>query len=584
MKSVFKIGHQNKDSEFVRLQKTLLVCLSFFTSLGALLWGGICTYYELTPQSIIPYSYVGISFFNMLVFSLHKKIDSAKYVQLIFSMVLPFVFQWSLGGLEASGIIMIWSLLALVSSAFLLGSNENGTIWLLIFLVLIAVSVYFDAYFQRTFPIKVIGESSITFAIINIVSVCFVLFGLVVYFVKDQKQTHVHLKEKREELERTNTSLNTASRAKSQFLANVSHEIRTPLNGIIGTSALLEDTKLDKEQTQLLNSLQHSGRILLGLISDVLDITQIEENKLILNTLPVNLQNEVTKVFRILQVQAKEKREDVMLHIKYDHSIPEYLECDALRLNQILINLMNNAIKFTHEGSITLKATLLKTKKNVANIEFKVIDTGIGIPEEKQAHIFDEFYQVNQVIREGSGLGLTITKNLVKIMGGDLDFDSTPFKGTTFKFTVPLPITKPVTVKEEAEQVEDISKDMKILIAEDNPINMMIAKKVLSKMGFAEVSEAENGLLAVEKTRDHQFDLILMDINMPKMTGVEAAKEIFGYYKDLGETPPVIGALTANAMKNEQQEYLDIGMSFVLSKPFMQEDLKEKINQFVELG
>lgn len=578
------IGYRFNDSRFIKLQKSFLINLSLLMSCGALVWGLIAVYYGLYLQSTIPFAYVLISALNISYFSKSKNLSLAGSIQLFTSLVLPFVFQWLLGGYQSSGIIMLWAFVALISSVSLLDSHRLAILCLVMFIALSTISAYYDDYFKTHFKPDILQGFSINFLVFNVCSICSIVFGLVFFFLRNQKNTYKRLEEKTDELERTNSSLNKANRAKSQFLANVSHEIRTPLNGIIGTTGLLKETKITEEQSQLLENLDHSGTILHGLISDVLDISQIEENKLVLNTSAVNVNKEARKIFEIFKLQITEKRELVVLKIEYDIRIPEYLKCDTLRLNQILINLLNNAIKYTKEGAIILKTELVEKSEFTSIVKFSVEDTGIGIPENLQDQIFNQFYQVNEIAEEGTGLGLSITRSIIKAMGGKIDFSSIPGKGSVFWFEVPLSIADaPLSQKYASVKVAS-NKEIPILIVEDNPINMMIAKKILLALGYKNISTAEDGIIAYEATKKESFTLILMDINMPKMNGVEATKKIFQYCKKHNISEPIIGALTANALKNEQQEYLDMGMSFVLSKPFVKEDLEQKINEYTTIN
>ncbi|MBR08654.1 MAG: hypothetical protein CMP48_13375 [Rickettsiales bacterium] len=582
------IGQYPNDSEELRTQKTFLIYQAVFMSFGGLLWGSISLGYKLLIPSLIPYGYVVLSIFNLWFFNTYKKFEIVRGIQIFISLVLPFMFQWSLGGFLSSGIIMLWALLALIASLSF-ERTRSSLLWLVLFMILTAFSGYADDYFRETYKPAALPDFSIPFIVLNISVITAIVFGLVVYFVKNLQQTKNHLKDKQDEindaylnlteakgeLEVKNEELESANNAKSQFLATISHEIRTPLNGIIGITDLLRESKLDEEQQKLLRNLSKSNTFLHSLINNVLDLSQIENDKLILQESAFPMKRELNNLAEVMGYNFQEKKEKINFIVSLDNALPEYVVGDVVRLKQVLLNLLNNAIKFTEKGQIWFSATISKTKGVSTYVRFEVKDTGIGITDVDRLMLFEKFYRVENFEQEGTGLGLTIANNIIKLMGGKLEVQSEEGKGSTFSFEVPFEVTNHFVGDEVIEDHDPQEVcPLKILVVEDNDVNRMVLQKVLNKCGCRNVTVTVNGLEAYETACDRPFDLILMDINMPVMNGLEATAKITQHMQEHNLPMPVIGALTANAFKHEIEEYLDKGMAFVLSKPYTQEELQ----------
>ncbi len=366
-------------------------------------------------------------------------------------------------------------------------------------------------------------------------------------------------------------SAEKAAMAKSEFLSVMSHEIRTPLNAIIGTIMLLQYQDLLPDQKELLNVMEISSENLLSLINDVLDFSKLEEGKIVFTERNINILHFLKNIKMANRVKAEERGN--LIKIIYDDDLPEFVVGDDVRLGQILNNLVSNAVKFTKDGIITIRIELKKTNKTDLEIYFAVEDTGIGIPFEKQGLIFERFTQANNnITREfgGSGLGLTIIRRLLQLQGSDIYIKSEPGTGSTFYFT--LTMKKSATeIREEAKQAGDLKFDLtgvKILLVEDVEFNVMVAKRMLKNWN-AVVDLAENGAVAVEKVKSNQYDLILMDIQMPIMDGYTATSEIRKFNKDI----PVI-ALTASVITTDiQSRAFETGMNGCITKPFNPTDL-----------
>ena len=363
--------------------------------------------------------------------------------------------------------------------------------------------------------------------------------------------------------------------SKDQFLANMSHEIRTPMNAIIGFTELLSQTGLNHLQKDYANSVKVAGENLLSIINDILDFSKIESGVVTIETSSSDVHLIMKNVYDLLKISANQK--NLNFNFQFDSSIPKFLMCDALRLNQILINLVGNAIKFTENGSVEFSATLINSGTTYHQILFKVKDTGIGIQEEKKDKIFERFSQVNNAINrkyEGTGLGLSISKNLIQLMGGELELKSKEGIGSEFHFVLKLDIgPKNETLKEkyQSQRSAHIRKPI-ILVIEDNYLNQKLAKNVLNNFDF-DVELAINGQIGLDMLRVKNYDLILMDIQMPELDGYQTTKIIRNTLK---LNTPII-AMTAHSIVGEKEKCIAVGMNDFISKPFNPDTLYQKI-------
>jgi PAS domain S-box-containing protein len=371
-----------------------------------------------------------------------------------------------------------------------------------------------------------------------------------------------------------------AEKVKEQFLTNMSHEIRTPMNAIIGFTNLLLKSQLTKENKQYLKAIKASGENLLVIINDILDYSKLESGKATFESIAFSLSQLVTMFAELMHPKAEEK--NIKLTTEIDEEIPEYLVGDPTRLTQILINLAGNAIKFTNKGEVKIIVSIINQTENEIELDFSVIDTGIGIPEESLAKIFESFTQAsNDTTRKygGTGLGLSITKQLIELQGGVISVSSVVDKGSSFRFN--LKFKKEVIADHTSSKVEKEStyefpmKGLRILLVEDNSFNQILASKILENWKCV-VEIAANGKIAVEKARKKIYDIILMDIQLPEMDGYEATQTIRNKIPRPNSDVPII-AMTAHAFSNEVDKCLQSGMNDYISKPFNEVTLKEKM-------
>ena len=376
----------------------------------------------------------------------------------------------------------------------------------------------------------------------------------------------------REQADKQRQIAEAATQAKSEFLANMSHEIRTPMNAIIGFSKLTLETGLDRKQHEYLTSIRNASENLLTLVSDVLDFSKIEAGKLTLERRPFKLPDTLAEVGRLFRTEQRKRN----LQLKIEDATQDHPDFpadgivigDALRLHQVLVNLVGNAMKFTEEGKILVRASILQSQVPNITVEFSVTDTGIGISDEQQSRLFELFEQAETSTTRrygGTGLGLSICKRLVELMGGDVSVTSTPGEGSCFTFTTVVEVPGehnliPEHIRKRRRNIRTLNR-RSILVAEDNPLNQQLAFEFLHRAG-AQVDIAQNGREAVDRATAREYDAILMDIHMPDVDGLEATRIL----REQQISTPII-AVSADVLASSQQAAMDAGCNAYVSKP-----------------
>jgi len=373
-----------------------------------------------------------------------------------------------------------------------------------------------------------------------------------------------------------------AQKAKELFLANISHEIRTPINGIAGMADLLSQNPSAEDQTLYLKAIKTAAENLKVIINDILDLASIESGKLKFEKINFNLDKTIRSLVDTFKLQSQEK--GINLEYIKDHDVPSFFIGDPVRLNQILINLISNALKFTHQGSIRLTVSLEQIKNKDYYLKLEIKDTGIGIPKSKLKTIFESFSQADASVTRkygGTGLGLTIVRQLVQMQHGSIKVSSIENEGSAFTAIIPYRIG----VEDRQTSGEKIGmnkilqlQNASILLVEDNDINRLYAGSIL-KMWGCPFDTAENGEVAIEKFKNSHFDLILMDIQMPVMDGFETTKVIRQWNNEKSQIPII--ALTANATQKDIDKCIALGMNDCLTKPFTQEDLLKILDRYL---
>jgi signal transduction histidine kinase/BarA-like signal transduction histidine kinase len=432
-------------------------------------------------------------------------------------------------------------------------------LWILLFLT------DFNLFASKKLDVPTAKEFIYPISIISMVSL--VLYQLIYFVLLNGRYFGEIRKKELEALE--------ASDAKSKFLSTMSHEIRTPLNAVIGLSHILSDDNPRQDQVENINALNYSGKLLLNLLNNVLDFSKMKSTKIELDNIPTNLSEAIKQIKKIHEGSCFKK--GISLNIEIDDTVP-LVWLDIVRFNQVLNNLVTNSIKFTDEGSVTLKITSQNQTAKTIDLLIEVIDTGIGIPEDKQETIWEAFVQASSTTNRlygGTGLGLPIVKSIVHVMGGDVKIDSQVGKGSRFYFNLQLHIASEKELEKTIEKRTHNFEGKSILLVEDNLINIMVGKQILEKAQL-QVEVAYDGLTAVNMVKKDTYDAVLMDIQMPIMDGYTASREI----RKFNSTIPIL-ALSASIFMEVKDKIHDSGMNGFIFKPFDPEDLLNQLEDAI---
>ncbi|MCB1173129.1 MAG: response regulator [Leptospiraceae bacterium] len=502
------------------------------------------TYYEAQPQEIITLLYL-LLFGGMLY------------------LTTLLIESYRQGAKDILGIILA------ILAFFLLSAND----------ILVGANVYNFIYLL---------EYGFVVLLISMAQLLHNRF-ILLYNLTEEKSRNLEviIDDQTKELKSALRQAKESDQAKTSFLSTMSHEIRTPMNGIFGMTELMLQTELNEEQSDFMATIQNCTKDLLQIINDVLDFSKVSENKIVLETKPFHIANSVAYVINLLQTQAKAKEISLSHHLP--HGLPELVIGDDVRFRQILINLINNALKFTaQQGRVSVRATLNESsQKNY--LQFAVSDTGIGIAKSQIKKLFEPFVQAHEGIERtygGTGLGLAISARLVQAMGGKIWVESVPGKGSTFYFNIVLHAiqnrergnkTASGANRYQLDRPLAKVKPLRILVVDDNEINLKIALRMFANMGY-HVDIARDGEQAIAMAHSRDYNLIFMDIHMPLKNGIMAAKTILMNRKN--QARPVIIAMTADVLAENQKKYKAAGMSDFIAKPFKIQDFAEILRRW----
>jgi len=533
---------------------------------GALI-GGFGLFGLMDIGNVQPITNIVYAFYNVFLIVI-LRFDKAWFRKVAWAQVLAsfIVFTIALVTVVHDEFRLAWFYIAIYLTYMLLGERPGNFLTLLSIVVIILTHFYFDLQLSNT-AVQTAVLSLIVFSLLSRV------------YNRQIKNYEQRLENKNYDLAAVIKNLdfalegaNEASKTKSLFLANMSHEIRTPMNGMLSLVQVLRTTKLNEKQLEYLQSVDRAGEILMSLIDDLLDLSRIEAGKLEINIKAFKLWDFLEDI--LLQVEHLFDEKDVHFNVDINDALPLYLITDDVRLKQVVINLINNAVKFTSKGEVNFIITGDKSDKDNFNLHIEVNDTGMGIPEDKLDSIFVPFQQLSptRIYNRGVGLGLPISKKIVDALDGKIKVDSVVGQGSCFALDFNFPIAKNCENAEEKIKTNASLAPMTILLVEDDQISRLAIQTWLKDQGH-KIIIAENGKKAVDYLQGKDVDVILMDIHMPEMDGIQATKLI---KEKMLSQAPIIG-MTASVMNDERKSYIKAGMDVLVEKPVKFESLMEII-------
>ena len=547
---------------FRTLNYFMAIALSFGALIGTLGLFDLMAIGEIQPIVNITYTFYNI----FLIVLLRKNKNWYRHVawaQVIASLL---VFAIALATVVHDEFRIAWFYIALYLTYMLLGERSGNILTLISIIVIILLHQYLDLQ---------LSDTAIETAIFSLI-----VFGLLSRVYNTQIKNYEAVLEGKnydlaEGIKKLDTALedaHAASKTKSLFLANMSHEIRTPMNGMLSLVQVLRTTELDEKQREYLQSIDRAGGILMSLIDDLLDLSRIESGRLDVNTDTFKLWEFLEDI--LLQAEHLFDEKDVNFNVDISDELPTYLITDNVRLRQVVINLINNAVKFTSEGEVNFIMNGEWLDDGNYHLYIEISDTGMGIPEEELDSIFEPFQQLSpkRIYNKGVGLGLPICKKIIDALGGEIKIHSVVGRGSRFIVDFIFPTAEEYIAKEEKVVSDEPLKPINILIVEDDQISRLAVTTWLDDKGH-KIIIAENGKLAVDYLQENNVDVILMDVHMPVMDGIQATKII--KEKNLSQAP-IIG-MTASVMNDERKSYFDAGMDVLVEKPVNFKDLMDII-------